>query len=159
MSEQRIEDFKQTLRERLSFWHLNALGAYGRYLQLRAPTKLKKKDLIEAIVETICGERMESRNNRGAPVKAAYLDPKLVLEIENLIEKFSFVETFCVTSAEPNAAEPAPDQDTVQESEQDSEPNAEEEDPAVQVNISVNLEKLTKKQKKLLTDFLNSVSA
>ena len=156
MSEQKLEYFKQTLRDVLFLWGLNDLAVYGRHLGLQTPTKLKKRDLIEAIVETICGERAEKRNNRGAPIKSKRLNPELVQEIDSLIEKY-FAEALkpLPVIIEPSHLTHTPEQAPEQQPEQAPETA----NPAVQINISVNPEKLTRKQKKILTDFLNSFSA
>lgn len=70
MGEKDVNGFKRECRAYLSKVNLNILRSYGRMLQLRTPTKMLKRDLIEGIIGVLCGEYKEERNGRkGAPVK------------------------------------------------------------------------------------------
>ncbi len=64
------------------------MRSYGRKLQLTAPTKQKKGALIQEIIGVLCGEIQQERNNRGAPIKDDYIEPRLIEEIERLQKKY-----------------------------------------------------------------------
>lgn len=83
-----MQEFKNACREYLYGLGLDSLRAYGRWLQMKAPTKLKKGELIEEILRLLCGEITSQRNLRGAPIKSRDVDQNTVEEIEKL--KFAY---------------------------------------------------------------------
>ena len=70
MDNNALNEFKTACKEYLQMVSLNDLRIYGRTLNMKDPTKLKKPELLQAIVDILSGEaKPEGRNNRGAPIK------------------------------------------------------------------------------------------
>ena len=88
----RINRFKLACVEYLETQTIQTLRAYGRFLQMRDCTSIKKGELIRGIVEILCGERVAVRSNRGAPSKRNFVEPSVIQTIEDLKEKY-FSET------------------------------------------------------------------
>lgn len=87
-----IKAFKNRCEDYLFNVGLNDLRVYGRLIGMRAATKLKKADLIKEIIGVLCGEIAPSPTKRGAPVKNAHIDPKLVEEIERLGGQYLYID-------------------------------------------------------------------
>lgn len=85
--EQDITLFKTACFEYLSTLSLDALRSYGRYMQLRSPTTMKKAEIINDVISVLCGELNTQRNNCGAPVKNSFVDPSILQTIAMLQEK------------------------------------------------------------------------
>ena len=64
-----MQRYKNACREYLTIVGLTDMQVYGRELGLRRPTAMRKADLIEEILKALCGEEIEGRNQRGAPIK------------------------------------------------------------------------------------------
>lgn len=88
MEEEQKKQFKEACKAYLNTVSVNSLRSYGRKLQLTAPTKQKKGALIQEILGVLCGEIQQERNNRGAPIKDDYIEPRLIEEIERLQKKY-----------------------------------------------------------------------
>ena len=84
MDEQQRAFFKELCVQYLSELSLVDLRGYGRYLQLTAPTCLKKSDLIYEIVDVLCGKKIPTRTKRGAPIKNNYFKADIPLKIEEI---------------------------------------------------------------------------
>lgn len=123
--------FQELCAQYLNQQGLAELRAYGRFLHLPKPTRLKKAELIKEIVGVLCGEQTPKRTNRGAPIKNNYFNKAIVSTIEEIKG-----EVFNTTEA---------NQDKIIQSEM------------VVLNISVAVERLNEKQKQLLNDFLSSL--
>ncbi len=66
----------------LSAYSLNSLRAYGRSIGVYSPTKLKKPDLIDRIVEILVGAVIPiEQGNQGAPIKNDYFEPEIPQKI------------------------------------------------------------------------------
>lgn len=85
-----VSDFKRLCAKYLEVKNINILRRYGRYLSLKAPTKSKKAELIQEIMGVLCGEIVQYRTKRGAPVKNDYVDPTMIKEIERLKKQYLF---------------------------------------------------------------------
>ncbi len=72
-----ISGFKLACTNYFSTLNLGLLRSYGRSLNLRNPTTLKKADLIEELIKVLCGEINPIRNNKGAPIKGEYVDKSI----------------------------------------------------------------------------------
>ena len=83
-----INAFKNACADCLLKAGLNDLRSYGRLIGMRAATKLKKTDLIKEIIGVICGEITPNPTKRGAPVKNAHVEPKLIEDIECLKREY-----------------------------------------------------------------------
>ena len=84
MKERRVEEFKAACREYLESVSLHLLRIYGRALQMKKPTTMKKGELIEEILGVLSGEIVPQRNNKGAPIKYDHLDKKVIEKINAL---------------------------------------------------------------------------
>ena len=129
--EDKRKNFQKLCTQYLNQQGLVELRAYGRFLYLPKPTKLKKAELIKEIVSVLCGEQTPKRTNRGAPIKNNYFNKTIVSKIEEIRG-----EVFNATEA---------NEDTIIQSR------------TVVLNISVVVERLNEKQKQLLNDFLSSL--
>ena len=138
MDEGMMEAFKKDCKLYLSTLGVNVLRAYGRFLQLQAPTKSDKKTLIEDIVLVLCGELAPQRNKRGAPIKHDYVEPSVIAEMERL-QSLYFGEGVKHEKQE----------------QREKQESAEEEGVVLQFTIQP--AKLNKKQKQRLNDFLDSL--
>lgn len=129
------ELFKMKCTSYLHTQSINALRAYGRQLQLRSPTKMRKGELIEEIVKVLCGESAQQRGKKGAPIKNDYVQPKLLEEITCLQREYLGVEK--------------------EEAEEEGEEA--EEETGVSLQFAIKPAMLSEEQKRYLTDFLNSL--
>lgn len=131
MSEKNVPEFKRACEERLSALSVTMLRSYGRSLQLKCPTKLRKDLLIKEIVGVLCGEIIPQRNKKGAPAKNSYVDEKLIKTISELKKEYLLegVETESKTLCSND----------------------------VTLQLTINPSSLTEKQKQLLNEFLNSL--
>lgn len=129
----REEIFKKECERYLKGLSLTDLRCYGRYLNLPAPTNLKKANLIDEIIAVLGGEYCPKRNKRGAPIKNTHFSADILLEIERIREKVYGTKKM------------------ERESEQDGG------EIGVTLQFSVRVDMLTVKQKKLLNDFLSSL--
>lgn len=113
-------------------FNIRELRSYGRYLQLRKPTCLKKVELINEIINVLCGEQEGGRLLRGAPPKHNAFPAEIPTIIETLKEKYK--------------------------EEIEIEQNQKEgEDKLPSLQFCIVIDRLNKKQKQLLNDFLNSL--
>lgn len=133
MDEKEKMGFKKECEMYLSTASLDSLRAYGRFLQLKDPTKKKKAELIQELVMTLCGEMTPRRSNKGAPIKNDYVEPKILDEIDRLKRKYH---------AEGN---------------EETEEVVEHTDSNVLLQLVIQPSCLNKKQKQLLNNFLNSL--
>ncbi len=131
MNEKNILGFKKACEAYLSTVSLVALRSYGRSLQLKAPTKLRKDMLIKEIIGVLCGEIIPQRNKKGAPAKNSYVDEKL---IETISE---FKKEYLLENVEKESKTPHSND--------------------VALQLFINPSSLTEQQKQLLNDFLNSL--
>lgn len=71
--------------EYLSSLSIGSLRSLGRQTGVNKSTVKKKRQLIEEIVAIFCGEAMPTeKNNRGAPVKNDYVDPRILRKLEEI---------------------------------------------------------------------------
>ena len=126
-----VLQFKQACEQYLSTVSLGALRSYGRTLQLKAPTKYTKSWLVQEIIKVLCGESKPQRDKKGAPIKSDYIDPKIIEKINALRKEYNY---------------------DIKTDEQ-----ALELQGNVSLQLSINPSALTKEQKQLLNNFLNSL--
>ena len=135
--------FRKVCADYLNVLSLTDLRAYGRYLQITRPTKARKAELINEIISVLCGEKKPERNKRGAPVKEASVRQDVINDIAKLCERYG---VYC----EPCRVEEVKEADSVQAVETRPAPISST------LNLTIRLELLDKRQKELLTEFLNS---
>ena len=148
MKEKDVSGFKLACKNYLITLDLNSLRTYGRALQIRTPTMMRKADLIEEIIKVLCGENSPQRNNRGAPVKSAYLDESIFETVERIQKKYFEKETDGETAT--NAVE---EQETIPPVR--VEPVSESRLEPLQFTVRFSL--LNEEQKNLFLAFLNSL--
>ena len=124
---------------------LGTLRCYGRLLKLQSPTAKKKADLIEDILDVLCGKSTPYRNKRGAPVKNNFFDEKLLEKVAQLQKDYLFGGVEWTLPEEEREKEPAV---LVEEMEEDS---------LEKLQITVRYSLLNEKQKKLFKDFFKSL--
>ena len=89
MDNNALNEFKTACKEYLQMVSLNDLRIYGRTLNMKDPTKLKKPELLQAIVDILSGEaKPEGRNNRGAPIKNKTVSVEITASIEALRKRY-----------------------------------------------------------------------
>ncbi len=133
MGEKDVDAFKRECRAYLSKFNLNILRSYGRMLQLRTPTKMRKQELITGIIGILCGEYSEQRNGKkGAPVKGECVTQEFLDDIDALQRIYFNGEAREIVEVPPPA------------------------DPFT-MQYTVELSQLSAKQKKLLMAFLKSL--
>ena len=130
-----IEGFIKEIRVYLQSLSLDNLRCYGRYLQLQAPTKERKKELIEKIIKVLNGELIPQRNNRGAPIKNAEVSLSILETISIIKMKYLQRET--------------PIQKTVKEQEIEENPKT--------IQVVIDFSTLNQEQKNKFKKFLNSL--
>lgn len=141
--EKNVELFKLACEEYLVTEGVSALRAYGRAIELKEPTKMKKQELVKEIVGVLCGEIVTTqRTNRGAPVKNDYIEPRMAKEIARLKQLYL---------GEEAEEEEISVLSTAIESEK------EENCPSVVLKFEVRVSSLTERQKQLMNDFLSSL--
>lgn len=120
--------FREQCKEYLKGLSLMDLRGYGRFLNLTAPTKLKKSELIFEIIEILSGKKVSARTKKGAPIKNDYFKVEIPFKIEEIRRRIW--GTVNQNRKEKNG---------------------------VQVQFSVDIGNLTKEQRQLLNEFLNSL--
>lgn len=131
MSEKNVPEFKRACEEQLSAVSITMLRSYGRSLQLKAPTKLRKDLLIKEIIGVLCGEIVPQRNKKGAPAKNSYVAEKLIEKISELKKEYLLEDVKAEGKASPSND--------------------------VSLQLSINPSTLNENQKRLLNNFLNSL--
>ena len=149
MDEKNVLGFKTECMAYLYTVSIHSLRSYGRYLSLRNPSAMKKSDLISMILRVLIGETKQTRVNQGAPIKNNFFEPNVVKTIEGLKEKYGLLP---IETEEKNAQ---PETSALQE--KSAETGKDEESVPVCATFEVNVSALNAKQKKLLTNFLNSL--
>ncbi|MBE7101408.1 MAG: hypothetical protein E7364_07390 [Clostridiales bacterium] len=129
--------FKKKCEQYLFRQSIMDLRAYGRYLNLLAPTTLKKEALIKEIIQAICGEIVPQRGKRGAPIKNSYVEPQIIEEVEKLKKEYGFDETEEIIF--------------------DKISKIKEKDSNFVLQINFSIENLSLDQKRSLNSFLNSL--
>ena len=129
--------FKEKCEQYLFRQSIMDLRAYGRYLNLLAPTTLKKEALIKEIIQVICGEIVPQRSKRGAPIKNSYVEPQIIEEVEKLKKEYGFDETEEIIF--------------------DKISKIKEKDSNFVLQINFSIENLSLDQKRFLNSFLNSL--
>lgn len=154
---QRIAEFKIKCTVYFQEKSLKDLRAYGRYVGLQRPTALSKKDLIDTIVKTLCGETLPARNSKGAPVKSYHLDPSIFTDIDALKREYGIEHDLRSFTDHPVATETAatPTTATAQSTKKATPQFLENE--ALSVQIVLNFSNLSKKQKEKLSEFFHSL--
>lgn len=100
MKETTLPAFKANCQFQLMRFNIGTLRAFGREIGVPRATEKHKNELIEDISAILSGEREPApKSNRGAPVKADYVDPDLVREMDELCRLY-FPERYDET-AEP----------------------------------------------------------
>ena len=127
--------FKQECKNYLKKQSLVDLRSYGRYLNLVAPTTLRKEALILEILGVLSGESYPQRSKRGAPVKNSRVSAEIVEKINEI--KDAFYHTQPVGEGGNNEGKKVVEHDCV--------------------DLSYLIEKLTARQKELLKEFLYSL--
>lgn len=85
-----LTEFEYALKDYLSTLCLNDLRVLGRNFGVAEPTKKKKNILMDELVSILVGQSTPIvRNNRGAPVKNDYIDPKILDKIEEIRFKYT----------------------------------------------------------------------
>lgn len=80
---------EKELRDYLNTLPIPILRVVGREKGAAQPSSLNKESLIEAIVGLITGKiKPTPRNNRGAPVKTAFVDPEIVRTLDAIQREF-----------------------------------------------------------------------
>ena len=92
MEEKDVSGFKLACKNYFFSLDLNSLRTYGRALQLKSPTAMKKADLIEEIIKALCGESRPQRNKKGAPIKNDYLDKRILESVARLQKEYLYKE-------------------------------------------------------------------
>ena len=93
MAEKDVEAFKNACKEYFHTVNLNVLRAYGRALQLRKPTAMRKKELSEEIISVLCGETVPQRNGKkGAPIKVEYGLQEIFDKIDGFKKRYAIEE-------------------------------------------------------------------
>ena len=136
MENHKKAEFKDACARYLFSLSIADLRVYGRQLGLPAPTKLKKTQLVEDIVAVLCEEKVVERTKRGAPIKNKHCEQEIPLQIGQ-IKSHIFEEQGANTSNEDVKVQ-------------------EEQRGGFPLQISVNIEKLSEKQRQLLQAFLDS---
>ena len=133
MEKQKKKEFEEACEAYLFPLSIIDLRAYGRYLGLPAPTKLKKEELICEIIQVLCGEKTVARTNKGAPIKNNHYEDKIPLEINKIRTRIF-------------GKERAP-----------ADKDAKIEESVAPLQLSITMENLTKEQRQLLQQLLNSL--
>ena len=135
MEKQKKKEFEEACKAYLFPLSIIDLRAYGRYLGLPAPTKLTKAKLIYEIIQVLCGEKTVARTNKGAPIKNNHYEDKIPLEI-NKIRARIFAE---------------------ERERGNKDKNTEIKESVTPLQLSITIENLTKEQRQLLQQLLNSL--
>ena len=137
MEERKKTEFEEACKAYLFPFSIIDLRVYGRYLGVTAPTKLRKTELIHQIVQVLCDGKTVSRTKKGAPIKNKRLEEEIPLGIDKIRSRMFGEERKKINVAE------------------NTERNGKENIALLQFSIAV--ENLTKEQRQLLRQFLNSL--
>lgn len=89
MDEKVFQQFKTAFVDYLENLSLNDLRILGRYFNMRAPTRMKKNELLEVLPEIVAGTiTPEGRNKRGAPIKNKIVSAEIMASINALIKRY-----------------------------------------------------------------------
>ena len=154
MDKRNVLAFKLACQTYFNGVGLDALRTYGRFLQLKEPTKRKKAELIQEIIAVLCGEIIAQRTKRGAPVKNVYVEPQILQTVQALRKQYGLncgIEEEKTEKQEEPACEAEKDKAVKQED------GGEDMDCNVSLCLTIRPSALTAVQKKRLNDFLNSL--
>ena len=139
MDKDNVSIFKLACERYLNTLGLGNLRSYGRFLQLKEPTKRNKAELIQEIIGVLCGEIIAKRTKRGAPIKNTYVEPQILQTVQALQKKYGL-------DVEKN------EEENVKRSDNDEKGDCE-----VILHLEIKPSALTVAQKQLLNEFLNSL--
>lgn len=145
---ERITEFKIKCTVYLQEKSLGELRAYGRYIGLQRPTALPKKELIDTIVKTLCGEVLPARTSKGAPVKSNHLDPSILADIDEIKRECGIDDDRIVWSDLPNASVTAQTTKKIPDKNENGTPS---------LQVVLRLDDLTEQQKEKLAEFFHSL--
>ena len=101
MNERALEELKQAYTEYLSTLSIGSLRSVGRHVGVNQSTLKKKGALVKDIVEILIGNvPPAAKTNRGAPVKDAYIDPKIFSKLDEI--KFLYLSGITEDDTEAN---------------------------------------------------------
>lgn len=110
MNERALEELKQAYTEYLSTLSIGSLRSVGRHVGVNQSTLKKKGALVKDIVEILIGNvPPAAKTNRGAPVKDAYIDPKIFSKLDEI--KFLYLSGITEDDTEANIPEAAEKQE------------------------------------------------
>lgn len=110
MNERALEELKQAYTEYLSTLSIGSLRSVGRHVGVNQSTLKKKGALVKDIVEILIGNvPPAAKTNRGAPVKDAYIDPKIFSKLDEI--KFQYLSGITEDDTEANIPEAAEKQE------------------------------------------------
>lgn len=110
MNERALEELKQAYTEYLSILSIGSLRSVGRHVGVNQSTLKKKGALVKDIVEILIGNvPPAAKTNRGAPVKDAYIDPKIFSKLDEI--KFLYLSGITEDDTEANIPEAAEKQE------------------------------------------------
>ena len=110
MNERALEELKQAYTEYLSTLSIGSLRSVGRHVGVNQSTLKKKGALVKDIVEILIGNvPPAAKTNRGAPVKDAYIDPKIFSKLDEI--KFLYLSGITEEDTEANIPEAAEKQE------------------------------------------------
>lgn len=110
MNERALEELKQAYTEYLSTLSIGSLRSVGRHVGVNQSTLKKKGALVKDIVEILIGNvPPAAKTNRGAPVKDAYIDPKIFSKLDGI--KFLYLSGITEDDTEANIPEAAEKQE------------------------------------------------
>ena len=147
MSENNTSKFKIACKNYFSTLRLSTLSCYGRFLQLKAPTAMKKDDLIESIIGVLCGEISPNRTCRGAPIKGNYVDQSIIATVSHFQKQY----------LDKDACKNDGNDTQITQSKNTVTFDNLEEKISSPVQCVVQLSKLNKEQKQLFLNFLESL--
>ena len=110
MNERALEELKQAYTEYLSTLSIGSLRSVGRHVGVNQSTLKKKGALVKDIVGILIGNvPPAAKTNRGAPVKDAYIDPKIFSKLDEI--KFLYLSGITEDDTEANIPEAAEKQE------------------------------------------------
>ena len=110
MNERALEELKQAYTEYLSTLSIGSLRSVGRHVGVNQSTLKKKGARVKDIVEILIGNvPPAAKTNRGAPVKDAYIDPKIFSKLDEI--KFLYLSGITEDDTEANIPEAAEKQE------------------------------------------------
>ena len=151
--EERLARFKTVSSIFLYTMSSKELQIYGRMLQLKDPTRMKKREIVQAIIGVYCGEIVpEKRSKKGAPIKNVFVNPIIAEKMEAYKKNILHSEEEAENESEQSLIEE--DQSLLEEEQPLSK---KEEASPVTVKLEVRPSALTTEQRQLFNDFLNSL--